>query len=50
VKLSTAGTLFLEDARRILHEVSEERLCAPIAWLAGMQGRCASPHDNETFE
>jgi DNA-binding transcriptional LysR family regulator len=28
VKLSTAGTLFLEDARRILHEVSEAAMRA----------------------
>ena len=41
VKLSTAGKVFLEDARRILQR-SAKRLHAPIAWLAVIQGRCAS--------
>ena len=42
VKLSAAGKLFLEDARRILQEVSEATAHARLAWLAVIQGRCAS--------
>src|SRR5258706_1705141 len=41
VRLNSAGKLFLEDARRILQEISK-RLYAPVAWLAAVQARFAS--------